>query len=101
MAVFYLPKIPVQEMYYFQQLSINTFGIARKSPDDVISFVVHSIEVLINEEVDEVYLFCDNCGGQNKNHTFIHVMMSLIELKVTKSVKVPIHSSAWALIPAL
>lgn len=57
MAVLDLP-IPVQEVYYFRQLSVYTFGIynltnetmttyiyhegiARKSPDDVTSFVVH------------------------------------------------------------
>lgn len=58
MAVFDLPKIPVQDVYYFRQLSVDNFGIhnmhddtmtsyvrhegfARQSPDDVISFIIH------------------------------------------------------------
>ncbi|GFU64603.1 uncharacterized protein TNCV_305421 [Trichonephila clavipes] len=84
MAVFDLPKIPVQDVYYFRQLSVNNLGIyniaddtmtcsvfhegvARKTPDDVVSFVIHYIENFVPPSVEEIHLFGDNCGGQNQN----------------------------------
>lgn len=105
MAVFDLPKIPVQDVYYFRQLSVNNFGIhnmrddtmtsyvyhegiARKSPDDVISFLVHYLQTFVPSSVEEIHLFCDNCGGQNKNHALIRTIMALVELKVFKKIKV-------------
>lgn len=75
-----LPKLPVQEVYYYRQLSVNTFGIhnmnnnsvfcyvyhegiGRKTPDDVCSFLIHYLENYVSNEYEELHLFCDNCGG--------------------------------------
>lgn len=49
---------------------------------------MHYIQALVDEEVDVIHIFCNNCRGQNKNHVFVRAMMSLVELKVIKSVKV-------------
>lgn len=105
MAVVDLPKIPVQEVYYYRQLSVNTFGIhnlstnnlfcyvyheatARKSPNDVCSFLVHYINNFVGEDVEELHLFCDNCAGQNKNHALLRMIMALVEIKKFKKVQV-------------
>lgn len=104
MAVLDLPKIPVQEVYYFRQLSVNTFGIyntktdkvttyvyhegiARKSPDDVCSFILHYLKNFVDAEVKELHLYCDNCWGQNKNHAIVRMMMCLTELKIFEKIK--------------
>lgn len=103
MAVVDLPRIPVQDIYYFRQLSTNTFGIynfandkvhtyvyhegiARKSPDEVCSLLLHYFENFLDKEYDELNLFCDNCGGQNKNHAMIRFMMALVEKKMFKKI---------------
>lgn len=113
MAVFDLPKVPIQDAYYFRQLSLNNFGIynlkddsmtcyvyhegtARKSPDDVISFLIHYLQNFA-PSAEELHLFCDNCGGQNKNHALLRAVMALVELKMFKTIKVffPIRGHSY------
>lgn len=91
-----LPTIPVQEMFYLRQLIVNVFGIhniktkramfylyhegqAKKGPDEVCSFIRDYIEENVPESTSELHLFCDNCPGQNKNHTFVRMCMALVE----------------------
>ena len=76
--------IPIQDTFYLCQLTVNVFcihniknntaqiylyheGEARKSPDEVCSFVYDYLQS-VAEEYTEVHVFSDNCGGQNKNH---------------------------------
>lgn len=101
MAVVDLPRIPVQEVYYYRQLSVNTFGIhnlnknnlfcyvyheatARKIPDDMCSFFMHYINNFVDKDVEELHLFCDNYAGQNKNHVLIRMVMALVKIKRLK-----------------
>lgn len=108
MAVTDLPKIPVQDVYYFRQLNLNDFGIhnmnddgmtsyiyhediAQKSPDDVISFLFHYFENFVSNDIEELHLFCDNCGGQNKNQSMIRAVMAAVELKICKKIKLFFH----------
>ena len=104
MAVVDLPKIPVQEVYYYRQLSVNTFGIynngtdkitcyvyhqgvSRKTPDEVCSFLLHYLQNFVDSNVEELHLFCDNCAGQNKNHAMVRMLMALTEIKMFKKIK--------------
>jgi hypothetical protein len=83
MTVVDLPKLPVQKVYYYRQLSVNTFGIhnlnmnnlfyyvyhetaVRKTPNDVCSFLIYYS--FVGDYVEEFHLFCDNCTEQNKDH---------------------------------
>uniref|UniRef100_A0A8D8ZZE3 DUF7869 domain-containing protein n=1 Tax=Cacopsylla melanoneura TaxID=428564 RepID=A0A8D8ZZE3_9HEMI len=106
MSVTDLPKIPVQETYYFRQLSVNNFGIhnlgensctcyvyhegiTRKTPDDVCSFLNHYLLNFVRDKTyKELHLFADNCAGQNKNHALVRFVMALVELKNFETVKV-------------
>lgn len=96
------------DMYYcsiYFLLSVNTFGIhnlnannlfcyvyheatARKTPNDVCSFLVHYINSFVEDDVEELHLFCDNCAGQNKNHALLRMIMALVEIKKFKKVQV-------------
>lgn len=90
-----LPIIPVQETFYLRQLTVNVFcihniienkaqlyiyheGTARKSPDEVCSFVYEYLTSVPNH-IKEVHVFSDNCGGQNKNHTLNRVFLALTD----------------------
>ena len=87
-----LPMIPVQETFYLRQLSDNLFsihdvkcnkghvyvyleGTARKSPDEVCSFVYNYL-MSAPPQFNEVHVYSDNCGGQNKNHALNRVFLA-------------------------
>ncbi|KAF2888897.1 hypothetical protein ILUMI_17276 [Ignelater luminosus] len=91
-----LPLPPVKEIFYFHQLWVHTFGvynlktdnshmymyhdgIARQSPDEVGSLLRDYIEKNIPGDFKELYLFSDNCGGQNKNHTVLRFLAALTD----------------------
>lgn len=99
-----LPKIPVQEIFYLRQLTVNVFcifntktdlahyyiyheGQAHKGPDEVASFIVDYIENHVPSTVEELHLFSDNCPGQNKNHTLSKVCLSLTDTCKFKTIK--------------
>lgn len=99
-----LPKVPVQEMYYLRQLTVNNFciynlktdnaqfylyheGQAKKGANDVASFLVDYIEENVPHSVTELHLFSDNCPGQNKNHTLIRVLLTLTIIGRFKKIK--------------
>ena len=90
-----LPMIPVQETFYLRQLSVNLFsihdvkcnkghvyvyheGTARKNPDEVCSFVYNYL-MSAPPQFTEVYVYSDNCGGQNKNHALNRVFLALTD----------------------
>lgn len=92
-----LPTIPVQDMFYYRQLSVFPFGIhntndekstiylyhegiAKKGPNEVCSFLGQYIKNM-SSEVTELYLYSDNCAGQNKNHTLLRFLLSLTDTK--------------------
>jgi hypothetical protein len=92
-----LPKIPVQEMFYWRQLSVSVFCIhdikteksaiflyheeqAHKGPNEVCSFLDYYIKNNISSSVDELHLYSDNCGGQNKNHTLSRMLLALTDI---------------------
>jgi len=105
MANFSLPQISVQDLYYYRQLIVCNFGVhnlstgsmkcyvyhegeAGKRPNEVIPFINHYINNDIGKEVERLYIFCDNCAGQNKNNAIIRLLMGLVENKRFKEVQV-------------
>lgn len=91
-----LPHIPIQEVFYLRQLWVNCFGIknlktnesvfyvyheglANKGANEVCSMILHYLDTFLDGNVKELYLFSDNCPGQNKNHTVIRFLMSLTD----------------------
>jgi len=98
MANLSLPQIPVQDLYYYRQLTVCNFGVhnlftgsmkchvyhereAGKGPNEVISFINHYNNNEIGKEVERLNNFCDNCGGQNKNNAIIRFLMGLMKNK--------------------
>lgn len=88
-----LPCIPVQEMFYLRQLWVNCFGIknlktgrsvfynfhegvANKGANEVCSMLLHYIDNFLGENIKQLYIFSDNCPGQNKNHTLVRFLLS-------------------------
>lgn len=107
-----LPKIPVQELYYMRQLSLNLFcihnikkntssiylyheGNGRKGPNEGCTFLREYLKSL-PEEYTELHLYCDNCAGQNKNQALSRFCLYLTDYKVFKKIEqffpVPGHS---------
>lgn len=90
-----LPRCPAQDLFYLSQLTVSVFGVhnmktddavfflyhegqARKSPNEVCSFLLKYINSYVGEHITELHLFCDNCPGQNKNHAFLRFCSALV-----------------------
>lgn len=103
MANVCLPTIPVQDIYYFRQLTVNVFGIhdfgtrkmtafvyhegnGGKGSNDVCTMIRWYIDNAVNSDVENLYIFGDNCSGQNKNNTLLRFVMALTETKRFKNV---------------
>lgn len=89
-----LPRCPAQDLFYLSQLTVSVFGVhnmktdeavfflyheghARKSPNEVCSFLLQYIISYVGDHITELHLFCDNCPGQNKNHVFLRFCSAL------------------------
>lgn len=89
------PNISTNVVYYKRQLSLYLFNIHRlsdsnavfyaypetigkKGSNEVVSFLHHYVTSILDPEVVNLEIFCDSCGGQNKNYTlfrFIHYLV--------------------------
>lgn len=91
-----LPEIPVQDLFYLSQLSVNVFcihnlktrksvfyiyheGEGKKSPNEVCTFLMDYIEKYVRKDIKELRLFSDNCPGQNKNHCVTRMCLALTD----------------------
>src|SRR5277367_4009338 len=91
-----LPAIPVQEIFYLRQLWVHAFevhnmksghgtfyvyheGEAKRGPNEVCTFLKHYVDNFVPPAVKELNLYSDSCPGQNRNHTMIRFLMSLVE----------------------
>ncbi|XP_063239520.1 uncharacterized protein LOC134540614 [Bacillus rossius redtenbacheri] len=80
-----LPKVPSSDAFYCRQVWMYNFCIysaklktahyymydectAKKGSNEVISFLKHYFDNVLNTSVKKVYLFSDNCCAQNKNN---------------------------------
>lgn len=92
-----LPHIPVQEIFYYRQLWVYEFcihnlksgeayfysyheGLAKKGPNEVCTCLLHCIMENLSSDVKQLYLFADNCPGQNKNHTVLRFLLTMTHL---------------------
>lgn len=92
-----LPKVPVQDLFYLRQLTVNVFcitdikvksssiyvyheGEGRKSPDEVCSFLFDFLKN-VPDNITELRIFSDNCPGQNKNQSLTRFMLFLTDSK--------------------
>lgn len=93
-----LPVTPVGEVFYYNQLTMNVFcihnikenhatfyvyheGTAKKTPNEVCSFLLDYISQQQYKNFEELRLYSDNCWGQNKNHSIIRLLLSLTDNK--------------------
>jgi hypothetical protein len=91
-----LPCIPVQEIFYYRQLSVFNFciknfktnesrfylyhdGIASKGPNETCSFLYDYINTEVSKDIKILYVFSDGCGGQNKNHPMMSLWQALVD----------------------
>lgn len=88
-----LPKVPIQEAFYAQQLSLYFFCIvgtdckkplfytwleheAGRGATEISSALLHFLKTLdIPPNITCIRLFADGCGGQNKNSFVVHMLM--------------------------
>lgn len=88
-----LPCTNIQDAYYSRQISYHTLGVVdmnAKSPtfytwtedqatrgsNEIGSALLCHLDSLdIPSNVDNIRLFCDGCGGQNKNSHILHALM--------------------------
>lgn len=90
-----LPKTPVGDVFYYQQLTVSVFcihnikentarmyiyheGEAKKTANEICSFLLDYLNEFSNG-IKELHLFSDNCWGQNKNHTVIRMLLAFID----------------------
>lgn len=79
------PRGDASILYYKRQLSVANFTVtdcgpcqdycyvydettAKKGPKEVASFLKLFVEGRVRAGFRKIILYCDNCGGQNKNH---------------------------------
>jgi hypothetical protein len=95
-----LLNIPIQDIFYYKQLTVNVFcvtnlstnksklyvyhqGVGGNGPDSVTSFLHDYISTnVLNKDIKNLYLFSDSCGGQNKNHMVVRYFNELTVLKL-------------------
>jgi len=90
-----LPHVPCGDVFYKRQLWVYNLCIssgrtgmtyfflydeatARKGQNEVISFLHHYLSEIMDNLVDTVYIFTDNCSSQNKNLN-MHFYLTLTE----------------------
>lgn len=93
-----LPCIPVQEMFYYRQLSLYPFciknlkskesrfflyheGVAMKGPNETCSFLLQYIQEQVPRTIKKLYIFSDGAGGLNRNHMMIRLCQALVDTR--------------------
>ncbi|KAJ8877628.1 hypothetical protein PR048_022083, partial [Dryococelus australis] len=106
-----IPIFSTGEVYYKRQLSFYQFNvhvlsdgsstcytydqtIALKGSDEVASMLSNIFFEVLSSDVCEIHIFCDLCGGQNKNWTvirFLHyvavVLKRFDKIQITYSIR--------------
>ena len=90
-----IPKLTTNEIFYSRQIWVYNLGFhvastndrymfvfdettAKKGSNDAISCLKYVIDNLLRKEVKVLYIFTDNCAGQNKNMLMVWFLQSLI-----------------------
>lgn len=104
-----LPKTPIQEAFYSRQISLYNFciapsqekckaslyvwteDVAGRGPTEIGSaiydFLCNEFTEDFNKSCNLIRLFCDGCGGQNKNSHILHLLMFWFCRKAPKNIK--------------
>lgn len=110
-----LPNITTNDVYYKRQLSFYLFNIhvlsngssffytydetvGKKGSNEVVSMLHHFFINYLKPNVREIHIFCDSCGGQNKNYTmirFLHYMTTIVKRFDTLIVTYPIRGHSY------
>lgn len=53
----------------------------KKGPNEVVSFLNHYLDNNIRRNVTTLYIFSDNCGGQNKNNVIVQYLFARAKYK--------------------
>lgn len=98
-----LPKTPVQDAFYLRQISFYTFccvDVNAKKPffytwtedqasrgsTEIGSALLAHLRSLDFENIELLRLFCDGCGGQNKNAHIVHILALWLRTEAPASV---------------
>uniref|UniRef100_A0A2A4K6G5 Uncharacterized protein n=1 Tax=Heliothis virescens TaxID=7102 RepID=A0A2A4K6G5_HELVI len=90
-----VPNITTNDVYYKRQLSYFMFNvhvladsssyffaynesIGKKGSDDVASHLFYFIFNEMEVQVKTLIIFCDSCGGQNKNYTIFRMLHYIV-----------------------
>lgn len=95
-----LPHIPCGDVFYKRQIWYNFCifsartnqayffmydeSVAKKSQNEVISFLHFYLQNLLSQGVETLYLFVDNCSSQNKNNAIIQYLYNIIQSNAFK-----------------
>lgn len=110
-----LPNITTNDVYYKRQLSFYSFNIHRlsdahsvfytyteqvacKGANEVCSFLHHYVNEYLPPQVKHLKIFCDSCGGQNKNFTlfrYLHHLVHKFQRFETVTVVFPIRGHSY------
>lgn len=100
-----LPKTPMQDAFYKRQISFYAFCCvdvnarypvfyiwdetqASRGATEIGSALYDHLKSLqIEDGVSKIRLFCDGCGGQNKNAHIIHLLIYWLRVEAPPSVK--------------
>lgn len=93
-----LPKCPIQEAYYSRQIGFYNLcfvGVDSKNPSfycwtenqagrgssEIGSALFHYLNTVCLKEINYIRLFCDGCGGQNKNSHIVRTILFWLQSK--------------------
>lgn len=94
-----LPHVPAGDLFYKRQLWVYNFciysgntgksyfymydeAVAKKGKNEIISFLKHFFDIILDRQVTTIYLFSDNCSPQNKNHTLTQFLYTVVNTKM-------------------
>lgn len=110
-----IPNVSTNDVYYKRQLSLYVFNITilstgesifylyteaagKKGSDDVCSLVHDFIYNHLSMNVEKLHVFCDACGGQNKNFTmfrFLHYLVHYEKRFTNVKITYPIRGHSY------
>lgn len=97
-----LPKTPIQDAFYLRQISLYAFccvDVKSKNPvfytwtedeasrgsTEIGSALLAHLRSLDLENIETLRLFCDGCGGQNKNAHIVHCLALWLRIEAPSS----------------
>ncbi|KAK4882697.1 hypothetical protein RN001_006016 [Aquatica leii] len=98
-----LPRTPIGDAFYSHQISWYAFccvsmssrhptfyvwteDLAGRGATQIGSALLQHLENLNYKDINLIRLFCDGCGGQNKNSHIIHTLMYWLKNKAPENV---------------